>query len=165
MLLTGQPGIGKSTLLRNFIKNYQGNKLGFVTSEIKVGDERIGFEVETSDGRLIQVASVIQQEDCIGKVSKYYVGSYEFSLLISKLLYEDLDNKLLYIDEIGPIQLMFPLFEELVNKFLASNNMFIGTVKELNVHPFIEQVKKRALVVEITATNRNIISCTPLPNR
>ena len=84
--------------------------------------------------------------------------------MIAKLLYEDTDNKLLYIDEIGPIQLMFPLFEDLVNKFLATSNTFVGTVKQLNVHPFIEQVKKRALVVEITATNRNMISCTPLIN-
>ena len=133
MLLTGQPGISKSTLLRNFIKNYRGDKLGFVTNEIKIDDERTGFEVETSDGRFIQIASIIQQEDCIGKVGKYYVGSYEFGLLIAKLLYEDTDNKLLYIDEIGPIQLMFPLFEDLVNKFLATSNTFVGTVKQLNV--------------------------------
>jgi len=59
MLLTGQPGISKSTLLRNFIKNYRGDKLGFVTNEIKIDDERTGFEVETSDGRFIQIASII----------------------------------------------------------------------------------------------------------
>jgi len=50
ILLTGRPGVGKTTLIKKLIDLVPLSKGGFYTEEIRKGKERIGFSLTTLDG-------------------------------------------------------------------------------------------------------------------
>ena len=52
ILLTGLPGSGKTTLIRNVLSELPGwiRCAGFFTAEVREGRERTGFEIVTLDG-------------------------------------------------------------------------------------------------------------------
>ena len=47
ILLTGPPGVGKTTLIK-YLCEQLGNCSGFYTEEIREGGKRIGFNIVTS---------------------------------------------------------------------------------------------------------------------
>src|SRR5437660_11773462 len=60
LLLTGVPGVGKTTVLRRVKDRLAGRQLrGFLTDEIRSRrGERLGFRIETLDGRTARLAGV-----------------------------------------------------------------------------------------------------------
>jgi len=50
-LLTGRPGVGKTTVVMKVVKEFRGNAGGFYTEEIRRGNTREGFRIKTLDGR------------------------------------------------------------------------------------------------------------------
>lgn len=59
ILLTGPPGIGKTTALRRAADALTGWSIrGFTTDEIRSAGQRVGFRLETYDGREIILAGV-----------------------------------------------------------------------------------------------------------
>ena len=153
ILITGIPKSGKSTILRNIISNEE-NKVGFVTNEILKDGERIGFELESYDGKKNILSHVDFKTDV--KVSKYFVDLekvVEILPLVEK--YEDCD--LLYIDEVGQMQLYSDEFKLLVQKFLDSNNICIMTLSKVFLSDFIEEIKTRddVILVDINEKNRS----------
>ena len=57
MFLTGEPGIGKSTLIGSVLEKFTGPKTGFLTRERRVDGERRGFELVSSTGVVATLAS------------------------------------------------------------------------------------------------------------
>lgn len=54
IFVTGQPGVGKSTLIHRVLEQLQlpaGTATGFYTEEVRSGGERQGFDVVTLDGQ------------------------------------------------------------------------------------------------------------------
>lgn len=51
ILLTGDPGVGKTTLIQKVVQDLSGNAGGFYTKEIRENSRRIGFEIVTFSGR------------------------------------------------------------------------------------------------------------------
>lgn len=76
ILLTGRPGIGKTTLIKKLIDSVFLSKGGFYTEEIREGKERIGFLLVTIDGEKTILASVKTKSPY--HVSKYSVDVDEF---------------------------------------------------------------------------------------
>ena len=59
LLLTGIPGVGKTTVLRKVAERLSGVELGgFLTDEIRVEGKRVGFAIETFDGDSATLAHV-----------------------------------------------------------------------------------------------------------
>ena len=59
LLLTGSPGVGKTTVIRRVAAELPGwHARGFTTEEIRVGGRRTGFGLETLDGRAETLAHV-----------------------------------------------------------------------------------------------------------
>jgi nucleoside-triphosphatase len=59
LLLTGVPGIGKTTVLRRAAERLAAERTrGFFTDELRQGGVRVGFGIETLDGRHATLARV-----------------------------------------------------------------------------------------------------------
>jgi nucleoside-triphosphatase len=59
ILLTGSPGIGKTTVIQRILRNLQGIKCaGFYTDEKRERGQRRGFMIRTLDGEEGTLASV-----------------------------------------------------------------------------------------------------------
>ena len=70
LLLTGNPGVGKSTIIKKLVSELKGRELkGFYTEEIREGGVRKGFNIITLDGKKGMLAH------CQLK-SPYRVGKY-----------------------------------------------------------------------------------------
>ena len=64
ILLTGRPGIGKTTAVKRIIENIGINRLnGFWSSEIREKGKRIGFSINTLDGRIGILAHIDLNRD------------------------------------------------------------------------------------------------------
>ena len=52
LLLTGVPGVGKTTIVSKVAAGLSGRRnRGFVTDEIREGERRVGFEIRTFGGK------------------------------------------------------------------------------------------------------------------
>jgi nucleoside-triphosphatase len=153
ILLTGQPKSGKSTTLQKVIGQV-GQKSGFLTAEIKDCDKRTGFEVVDSEGSSAVIAKVDSSSEI--RVAKYGVETEGFEELL-KNLPEHQTNDLLYIDEIGEMQIQSDVFKDLVIKYLDSENTLLGTISAVYSDEFTENIKCRedVIVIEITPENRD----------
>lgn len=153
IFITGMPGTGKSTILKDIMSKYE-DKIGFVTNEIRIAGERKGFEIETSNGFKEILAHVSFKTPF--KVSKYFVKSENLDLAISKIPDFGKDS-ILYIDEIGQMELFSDNFKKLVEEYLNSENLFVATVSKVYRDNFIENLLKRKdiFLVEIDKENRS----------
>lgn len=124
-----------------------------MTHEILEGGQRVGFEVETNEGRKAMLSHVHFTDGL--QVGKYTVNQENMEeLLPSVMSYTDSD--LLYLDEIGQMQLMSEKFKELVLQFLNASNRCIMTISQVYSDEFVEIIKHRAdcILIEITQENR-----------
>jgi nucleoside-triphosphatase len=152
ILLTGLPQSGKSSLLANVIAAHE-NKVGFVTKEILKNGRRVGFRVETSLDEKITLASVTFKTELI--VSKYGVDLGALKAVLPDLQ-RFKQNDLLFLDEVGEMQLSSPEFRDLVITYLGSPNTCVMTISKIFDDEFIEQIKKRedVIVMELSPGNR-----------
>jgi nucleoside-triphosphatase len=152
ILITGMPRSGKSTLLNEVIGDYP-EKVGFVTKEIRKDDTRTGFEIETNNGIRSALASVDFNTGL--KVSKYGVNINNLDSVIPEVSRFS-PNDLLYLDEIGQMELFSDNFKDLTLRFLDSGNVCVATVSMVYKDKFIEELKKRkdVILVEIDETNK-----------
>jgi len=158
ILITGRPGIGKTTLIRNVAFNAGGNVTGFFTEEIKDNGRRSGFRIRTLDGKEGRLAGA-------GIKSPYRVGRYkvdldEFERLALPSIRRDpggLDT--IIVDEIGPMELFSKKFRDAVLDVLDSENPVIATVK-LKGSGFVEKIKSRedVMLFTLTEANRSLLS-------
>lgn len=58
VFLTGQPGVGKTTIIKEIVKTFPKKCDGFYTEEIRNGNTRSGFQIRTlPDGGTFQLAT------------------------------------------------------------------------------------------------------------
>jgi len=50
LLVTGGPGVGKTTVMRMLMARWAARAVGLLTEEIRDGDRRVGFRVSPLDG-------------------------------------------------------------------------------------------------------------------
>jgi nucleoside-triphosphatase len=154
ILITGLPGSGKTTLLKKVISNY-GNKVGFITNEIRKNGERIGFEVETYRGEKAILAGIDFKSDF--KVSRYSVNIRNLNSIIPKVT--DFNSEaFLYLDEIGRMELFSESFKHLVIEYFDSPNICIATLSKVYSDNFTGQIKNRddVILVELSEGNRDL---------
>ncbi len=153
IFLTGLPHCGKSTLLEAIISQIP-KKQGFLTREIKEAGSRTGFRIVTASGDNGTLASIHSTSPI--RVSKYGVDIPRFEAMLSPLFsFEKKD--LLYIDEVGQMELYSDRFQELVRNYLEEENPFIGTLSAVYDHSLIQEIKQRddVKIMEVTKENRD----------
>jgi nucleoside-triphosphatase len=155
ILLTGKPGVGKTTLILRVLGSLTLDARGFYTQEIRKGKLRVGFElVEIGADR----RGVFSHTDFD---KRYRVGRYgvNISMLeeigvraIEKAIEE---KKLIVIDEIGKMELYSKRFREVVTLALNSSSPVLATITMSSL-PLVENIKQRKdiSILEIRRDNR-----------
>lgn len=160
IILTGMPKSGKSTLLAGLVGKMQ-NKRGFLTREIAIGEEeekvRVGFEVVGDNGYTQRLAHINFKYNENHRAGEYGVFVAGFAAYINQRRFSEFSGgEILYIDEIGQMQLYAENFKDLVRKYLDSDNLFLGTMSAVYHDDFIEEIRNRKdiEVFEVTPENR-----------
>lgn len=154
MLLTGVPGIGKTTLIRRIAGCLERlHPVGFYTEEITEGGNRRGFSLVSLAGE----RSVLSRVDFEGplRVGKYRVDLAAFEEFLDSIFSCGLGAGVFIIDEIGKMECLSRKFRQLVMELLDSDQLVIATVAKRG-NDFIEGIKRRedSIVYELTLANR-----------
>lgn len=152
VLLTGEPRSGKTTLLEGFVEALP-NKQGFVTREVRKDGERVGFELVSSIGQTATLASV--ESDSPIRVSRYGVEVDELDRFIDALPPIQSGN-LLYVDEIGQMELFSERFKRLIQEYLGSGNPYAGTITSVYQDEFTQEVlgQEDIILLKVAEANR-----------
>ncbi|KAL5713798.1 nucleoside-triphosphate phosphatase [Ranunculus cassubicifolius] len=135
-LVTGPPGVGKSTLVMRILESLRNSNRslkiqGFYTREVRLGTERVGFEVVTLDGKIGSLASTTNSSSESQRwpsVGKYRVDIASFESLALPELQIKEDTDLYAIDEVGKMELFSSAFFPAVLKVVESNIPLLASI-------------------------------------
>lgn len=154
ILLTGIPGIGKTTIIEKVLSVCELNAGGFYTKEIRNKGIRKGFKIIDLQTRREGILAHVDIESPF-RVGKYGVDPGCFEEIGVKALKEALlERELIVIDEIGKMELFSRPFQEKVMQCLSSSKKVLGSIKEKG-NPFVDSIKKREDVTIITVDESN----------
>lgn len=152
-LLTGRPGTGKSSLIKQAVAGMKGRAGGFYTEEIRVQGVREGFRLVTLDGQ----SAILAHVNIRGthRVSKYGVDLDALDRVgVSALRRAAEQCELVVIDEIGKMELFSASFREAVLQVIDGGKRVLGTIM-LSSHPWADAVKRQPQVNLLTITRDN----------
>jgi nucleoside-triphosphatase len=153
LLLTGQPGTGKTALIKEALARTRVKGGGFYTEEIRTGGIRQGFRIVTLGGQEAILAHVSISSPY--QVSKYRVDTDALNRVAVAALRQALkESDLIVIDEIGKMELLSPLFREAVTQAINSGKRVLGTII-LSPHPFANEIKRHPEVEVLLVTRDN----------
>jgi nucleoside-triphosphatase len=155
LLLTGQPGTGKTALVKEALARTKVKGGGFYTEEIRTGGIRQGFRIVALDGQEAILAHVSISSPY--QVSKYRVDTDALDRVGVAALRQALkESDLIVIDEIGKTGLLSPEYREAETQAINSGKRVLGTIM-LNPHPFADEIKRHpeVEVLLVTRDNRN----------
>ncbi|MGD8972452.1 MAG: NTPase [Desulfobacterales bacterium] len=154
-LITGKPGVGKTTMVQKIIKRMGSvNMAGFCTSEIRCTGSHLGFELQGLNGGRRTLAHM--DIDSRHRVGRYGVDKDGFEEFLATLDLLNADVELIVIDEIGKMELFSNRFRNLVCDALNADKQVLATIP-LKGNDFIRGIKKRLDIrlLEVTHANRN----------
>jgi nucleoside-triphosphatase len=152
-LLTGRPGTGKTSLIKQAVAGLKGKAGGFYTEEIRDQGTRLGFKLVTLDGQEAILAHVNIPSRY--RVSKYGVDVDSLDRVgVSALRQAAKQCDLVIVDEIGKMELFSTDFREAVLEIIGSGKRVLGTIM-LVPNPWADAIKRQPQVnlVEVTRTN------------
>jgi len=153
LLLTGKPGTGKTSLIREAVARASVKAGGFYTEEMRRGGIRQGFRLVTLDGREAVLAHVSFSSPY--QVSKYKVDLDSLNRVgVSAVRQALVECDLIVIDEIGKMELLSPQFREMVQRAIDGDKRVLGTIM-LNPNPFCDALKANPRVRVLTVTRDN----------
>jgi nucleoside-triphosphatase len=152
-LLTGRPGTGKTSLIKQVVAKTGARAGGFYTEEIRSGGSRLGFRLVTLDGEEAVLAHTNIHSPY--RVSRYGVDIDSLDRVgVSALVKAAKESPLVIIDEIGKMELFSASFRKAVFTVISSGKKVLGTIM-LSPHPWADLVKQQPQVklVEVTRAN------------
>ncbi len=153
ILITGPPGVGKTTLIRHLSKRLEAlHPVGFFTEEIREEGGRKGFELVSLEG----AKGILSHVDFKGphRVGKYKVDVRGFEAFLNTISFFNPETHLIILDEIGKMECFSNTFKKLLKEILDSEKGVIATIA-LKGTGLIEEVKKRQDVVLFEISKRN----------
>jgi nucleoside-triphosphatase len=162
LLLTGNPGIGKTTVLLKVVEalKVKGYSVGgMISREVRSCGTRVGFEIlDLKSGRRGWLAHVNQK---VGpQVGKYRVNLEDLDSIGAEAILRAVEEcDVIAIDEIGPMELFSEKFRLAVGKAFESDKLVVGVVHWKARHKLIDDAKARedAEVYTVTYENRDKI--------
>ncbi|MEE8194190.1 MAG: nucleoside-triphosphatase [Dehalococcoidales bacterium] len=152
-LLTGRPGTGKTSLIKQAVAGMAGKAGGFYTEEIRSQGIREGFRLVTLDGHDTILAHVKIQSPW--RVARYGVDTDGLDRVgVSALKRAAQQCELVVVDEIGKMELFSAGFREAVLQIIDSGKWLLGTIM-LAPNPWADAIKLRHEVELVTVTGTN----------
>jgi nucleoside-triphosphatase len=165
LLLTGNPGVGKTTVLEKAVgalKNAGFSVGGMVSREVREGGVRVGFEIlDLSSGRHGWLAHVNQQTG--PQVGKYHVNIEDLNAVGAKAVADAVEQcDVVAIDEVGPMELFSEKFKEATRKALESGKPVLAVVHWKASDRLIGEAKSQddAETFTVTHENRDLLPTT-----
>jgi nucleoside-triphosphatase len=153
LLVTGVPGIGKSTLIRKVIDELGASKAaGFYTEEIRVDGVRKGFDLISLDGRKRKLAHIDLRSRFM--VGKYRVNVYGFDRYLDGLDLAASKAPFVIIDEIGRMECLSRKFRHLIFELLDQDRIVIASIAQQGGGA-IEAIKQRDDITLFEMNKRN----------
>lgn len=157
-LITGPPGIGKSTILAKVVLRVMSYGVivgGCTTAEIRRGGARVGFEVrDVTNGTRGELATTSRT---LGpKVGKYRVNLADLASVGAKGLSDAVGrSELIVVDEIGPMELVSPEFRKAIRACIESGKPMLAVVHERMEDDLLSELRAKAgEVIEVDENNR-----------
>lgn len=155
LLITGRPGSGKTTLVRDTVETLGQPAAGFYTRETRGPDgRRTGFEIVTLDGETATLAHV--DFAGTGRVGRYGVDVSALERVgVPAIDAAATSGRLAVIDEIGKMELLLPAFQRAVIDLVRLHRPLLATIMGAP-HPFADELKAQpdVLLFELTESNR-----------
>jgi nucleoside-triphosphatase len=152
-LLTGQPGTGKTSLIKEAVAGMKGRAGGFYTEEIRSRGVRQGFRLVTLEGEAATLSHVNIESP--HRVGKYGVDIESLDKIgVSALNQAAREFDLVVVDEIGKMELFSAKFRETVQGIITSGKRLLGTIM-LHPNPHADAIKRQPQVKLITVTRAN----------
>lgn len=159
ILVTGKPGIGKTSILRRTVKELKNRKYevgGMICREVREGGVRVGFEImDLSTGTRGWLAHVNQPTG--PKIGKYHVNLTDLDVIGVGAILDALQNAdILAVDEIGPMELSSTAFSKALVKAVESSKPIIGTIHYGLKNSILDSIKNReeTEILKVTYKNR-----------
>lgn len=125
LLLTGPPGVGKTTALRRVFERLpRAAAGGFFTEELRAGGGRVGFRLVDPAGRTALLAH--RDLDSDARVGRYGVDVPAFEAFVAEALSGEADVWL--VDEVGKMECFSPAFVARVEALLAAPAPVVATI-------------------------------------
>ncbi len=152
-LLTGRPGMGKTSLIKQAIAGVKGKAGGFYTEEIRSQGVRQGFRLVTLDGQEVILAHINIHSPY--RVSKYGVDIDSLDRVgVSALHKAAQQYDLVVIDDIGKMELFSANFRRAISQMIDGGKRILGTIM-LNPNPWADAIKRQPQVNLVTVTRTN----------
>ncbi|BFZ12071.1 hypothetical protein BsWGS_15110 [Bradybaena similaris] len=178
-LLTGIPGVGKTTLMTKLHKELLNQGIqcsGFITEEVRVSGRRIGFDVVTLHGLHGQLARISDSSGSVpvAKHREYKVGHYTVNLVSFEqtalpTLQPQISSagskerkQIFLVDEIGKMESFSQSFIQAVRKLTSLPDVVVIAtipVPKGKPIPIVEELRNgvHSVVFEVTHQNRDTI--------
>jgi nucleoside-triphosphatase len=159
-LIMGDPGVGKTTLIRQVVTGMRLKAGGFYTEDLQMEGEREGFRVVTLDGDMALLASAGHPGPV--RVSKYGVDLEELDRVAVAAVRRAMDRgHVVVADEIGRMQLFSRAFRQTILEAVSSGHPLLGTVMAGRNH-YADRIKGHPNVELITLTEENRVDVLSL---
>jgi nucleoside-triphosphatase len=160
IVLTGPPGVGKTTIVRRLVVGLRAAgvaPVGFVTEEVRVEGRRVGFVAEDlASGARVRIADVGLAG--VPRVGRYGVDVAAFDRLALPAVSGVRPGGVLVVDEIGRMELLSEAFVARLDELLAVPVRLVATVHAV-AHPVTDQIMARPglRVVAVSPGNRDAL--------
>ncbi len=157
ILITGYPGVGKTTLINKITQQLSCEVGGFYTHEMKENGVRTGFYITDYEGNQMVMAS--ERSRSPYRVNKYGVNIEAFEKIGIPAMERALQNAdIIVIDEIGRMEMFSLEFCDALREVFDSEKPLLASIKIIDCE-LTKELKKRedAELFEVTKHNRDIL--------
>lgn len=153
-LLSGRPGTGKTTIIKQAVCRSGRSAGGFYTTEIRSGGTRKGFRITTLDGGAAVLAHV--EFSSPHRVGKYGVDIDALNRVgVTAVQHAIASSEIIVIDEIGKMELLSSEFRKAVLQAMDSGKHILGSVLH-SPNAFVDDhIRPRPEVTVRTVTQAN----------